>query len=735
MRKLIRIRGTVQGVGFRPFVSNLAKRLEISGFVRNTEAGVEIEAEGSAVEKFLAELRIGAPTLARIAEIEISELDPRNQAGFEIRESAPKVGDFSLVPPDIATCEDCLRDFTQPSNRRYRYPFTNCTNCGPRYTIIQDVPYDRAATTMASFRLCPACEAEYRDPADRRFHAQPNACPVCGPRISASLDEVRDWLREGQVVAIKGLGGYHLACDAANDAAVRRLRERKRRGDKPFALMVRDLDEAERLCAVSPAERELLTGVRRPIVLLRKRQVGELPYVAPRNPDLGVMLPYTPLHHLLFEGAEFRALVMTSGNLAEEPIVSREQDLPRLSGLADRFLTHNRPIRTAVDDSVVRVFRERPMVLRRSRGYTPAPIDLGRPAPDLVAAGGELKNTFCLTTGHYAILSQHIGDLENYETLLFFRETLDHMRRFFRVKPEAVAHDLHPAYLSTRAAMEMELPRIGVQHHHAHAASCMAEHRLEGPVIGVAFDGTGYGSDGAIWGGEVLVCDYARFERRYHLRYVPLAGGDAGAREPWRSALAYLRDAGLTVADAPALEAVDEQRLRVVERMLERRVQTVDTSSCGRLFDAISALLGVCLENRYEAEAAMELEAEAAPLPIGIADSFGFELNSEEIDLRQTIRELMAARRHGQPVAQLAARFHDTLARAIAAACGRVRSSEGLGRVCLSGGSFQNTRLLEGTMAELERAGFEVFRHSEIPPNDGGLSLGQAVIACAVAGR
>jgi hydrogenase maturation protein HypF len=737
MRKLIRIRGTVQGVGFRPFVSNLAKRLEISGFVRNTEAGVEIEAEGAAVERFMAELRSGAPPLARIAEMDVTDLKLRNEPGFEIRESAPKVGDFALVPPDIATCADCLRDLTQPGNRRYHYPFTNCTNCGPRYTIIRDVPYDRAATTMAGFRLCPACEAEYGDASDRRFHAQPNACPVCGPQISAPLAAVQDWLRNGQVVAIKGLGGYHLACDAANGAAVRRLRERKRRGDKPFALMVRDLAEAERLCSVGPAARELLTGPRRPIVLLRRRagQAEDLPYVAPQNPDLGVMLPYTPLHHLLFEGAEFRALVMTSGNLSEEPIVSREEDLPRLSGLAGRFLTHNRLIRTAVDDSVVRIFRERPMVLRRSRGFAPAPIDLGRPVPDMVAAGGELKNTFCLATGHCAILSQHIGDLENYETLVFFRETLDHMRRFFRVKPEAVAHDLHPAYLSTRAAREMELPLIGVQHHHAHAASCMAEHRLEGRVIGAAFDGTGYGTDGAIWGGEVLVCDYTGFERRYHLRYVPLAGGDAGAREPWRSALAYLRDAGLSAADAPMLEAVDERRLRLVERMLERRVQTVDTSSCGRLFDAVSALLGVCLENRYEAEAAMELEAEAAAAPATAEGSFGFELGAEEIDLRQTIRELIAARRGGQTVARVSARFHNTVAGAIAAACARVRASEGLSRVCLSGGSFQNMRLLEGTVAQLERAGFEVFWHSEIPPNDGGLSLGQAAIAGGLLSR
>jgi hydrogenase maturation protein HypF len=731
-RQQIRIRGTVQGVGFRPFVANLAHRLGISGFVRNTEGGVEIEAEGEGLESFLAELRSGAPPLARIAEIEVRELAdgetrPSAPRDFEIRHSAAPAGDYALVPPDIATCEDCRRDSTEPGNRRYHYPFTNCTNCGPRYTIIRDVPYDRAATTMAEFQMCETCETEYRDATDRRFHAQPNACPVCGPRISATLDEVRAWLRAGEVVAIKGLGGYHLACDASNGEAVDRLRTRKRRGGKPFAVMVRSLEEAERLCQVSEAERALLSGARRPIALLRKKPAGELEGVAPRNPNLGVMLPYTPLHHLLFEGADFGALVMTSGNLSEEPIVSREEELPRLGGLADRFLSHNRPIRTAVDDSVVRVFRGRPMVLRRSRGCAPAPVDLGHAVPDVAAAGGELKNTFCLTTGRYAILSQHIGDLENYETLVFFRETLDHMRRFFRVKPQAVAHDLHPGYLSTRAAREMELPLIGVQHHHAHAASCMAEHRLEGRTIGVAFDGTGYGTDGAIWGGEVLVCDYTSFERRYHLRYVPLAGGDAGAREPWRCALAYLRDAGLGPGDAEALTAVDERRLRTVETMIERRVQTVDTSSCGRLFDAVSALLGVCLENRYEAEAAMELEAAAE----GEGEPFGFELRGEEIDLRQAIAELVSARRKQEATGILSARFHSTIARAIAAACESVRATDGLRQVCLSGGSFQNVRLLEGTIQELERGGFEVYWHSEIPPNDGGIALGQAAVACA----
>jgi len=729
-RKAIQIRGTVQGVGFRPFVLRLANRLDISGFVRNTEAGVEIEAEGLAVDVFLAKLRTEAPVLARIAEIDISDRELLHETAFEIRESGFRVGDFALVPPDIATCPECLHDTLRPGSRRYLYPFTNCTNCGPRYTIIQDVPYDRPATTMAAFPMCPACAAEYYDPDDRRFHAQPNACPVCGPQISAPLEEVRAWLRAGLIVAMKGLGGYHLACDAANPQAVQRLRERKRRGDKPFAILVRDLEEAARLCHISPEEQELLLSPRRPIVLLRKRPAGELAGVAPRDPNLGVMLPYTPLHHLLFTGGEFGALVMTSGNLSEEPLVSREAALGRLDGLADRVLSHNRPIRTAVDDSLTRIFRGVPMVLRRSRGLAPAPIDLGRNVEDIVAVGGELKNTFCLTTGHYAILSQHIGDLENYETLVFFRETLDHMQRFFRVRPRAVAHDLHPGYLSTRAAWEMGLPRIGVQHHHAHVVSCLAEHRLDGPVIGVACDGTGYGTDGAIWGGEVMICDAATFERRYHFRYVPLAGGDAGAREPWRAAVAYLRDAGVDLADIPALAQVDERRLRIIVQMIERNVQTVPTSSCGRLFDAVSAILGLCLNNHYEAEAAMELEAASVDAPLDPV-SFGFDLSGGVIDFRQTIREIVDAGRGGVPLALISARFHATLAWAIAAACISVRATDGLGTVCLSGGSFQNMRLLERTITELERGGFSVFWQSEVPTNDGGLSLGQARIANA----
>jgi len=482
----------VQGVGFRPFVFDVANRLQIRGFVRNTEAGVEIEAEGSAVDIFLAALRAEAPVLARIAEIEVSDLIPINDETFEIRGSGRRVGDFALAPPDIATCTECFHDTITPRNRRCLYPFTNCTNCGPRYTIIRDVPYDRAATTMYAFRMCENCAAEYHDPKDRRFHAQPNACPICGPQISASAEEVRHWLTLGLAVAVKGIGGYHLVCDASNSDPVCRLRERKRRGDKPFAVMARDLDEAIRLCEVSPQERDLLVSPQRPIVLLRKRPEGDLPFVAPRNPNLGVMLPYTPLHYLLFAGASLRALVMTSGNLSEEPIVSREEGLGRLEDLADRFLTHNRPIRTAVDDSVARVFRGKALVQRRSRGFAPAPIDLGQNVSDVVAAGGRPQEHLLpddRALRHSQPTHRRPGELR--DPALLPRDARAHAA-FFRMRPQAVAHDLHPAYLSTRAAEEMKLPCIGVQHHHAHIASCMAEHRLGGPVIGVAFDGTGY---------------------------------------------------------------------------------------------------------------------------------------------------------------------------------------------------------------------------------------------------
>ena len=506
-RRQIRIRGVVQGVGFRPFVHNLAHAMGLAGYVLNSSAGVVAEVEGAsgALDRFVERLRGEAPPLARIEELLVAEIDPLGEREFTIRESQAREGEFVLVSPDVATCPDCYGDFTDPANRRYGYAFTNCTNCGPRYTIIRDIPYDRPKTTMAGFRMCAACQAEYDDPGNRRFHAQPNACAACGPQLSAPIAEAQRRLSEGQIVAIRGLGGFHLACDPRNDRAVRLLRERKRRSDKPFALMARDVAAVEAFCAVSDDDRRALTSLRRPIVILSRRaDSGISAAVAPGNNTIGVMLPYTPLHHLLFTGAPYDALVMTSGNLSEEPIVTaNEEALVRLRPLADWFLLHNRDIYMRADDSVVRTFEGRERVLRRSRGFVPQAIDLGMEVAEILACGGELKNTFCLSKGRYAVLSQHIGDMENYETLVFFEETLANLKKLFRVEPRAVAHDLHPAYLSTEYALKMPgLEKIGVQHHHAHIASCMAENGLRGKVIGVALDGTGYGTDGRIWGGN-----------------------------------------------------------------------------------------------------------------------------------------------------------------------------------------------------------------------------------------
>ena len=721
-----RLRGIVQGVGFRPFVYNLARRLDLCGSVRNTSAGLiaEVEGDAAAIDRFLLAISQEAPPLAWIQDLAVTELAPTGATEFVIDRSVSRTGEFALVSPDIATCPECLDDLATPANRRFGYAFTNCTNCGPRYTIVRDIPYDRPNTTMAPFQMCAACQAEYDDPANRRFHAQPNACAECGPSLSAPIDEARRRLASGEIVALKGLGGFQLACDARNIAAVERLRSRKRRSEKPFALMARDLAAVEEICEVSDADRAVLSGPRRPIVILPARDPSLWRHVAPGNRTLGVMLPYTPLHHLLFRDVPYAALVMTSGNLSEEPIVvDNIVARQHLEGVPDWFLTHNRAIYMRADDSVVRTFEGRDRLLRRSRGYVPQPLDLGRDVPELLAAGGELKNAFCLTKGRHAILSQHIGDLENYETLLFFEETLANLKKLFRVSPRAVAYDLHPGYLSTRYALGLAgLAQFGVQHHHAHIASCMAENHLEGEVIGVAFDGTGYGPDGAIWGGEFLVAGYAEFERRGHLKYVPLAGGDAAIREPWRAALAYCRET------PPGLRAVPEERIRVVRRMIETGVNTVPTSSCGRLFDAVASIIGLRQQVTFEGQAAIELETIAGDP--GLA-AYPFELTEArtwEIDFRPAIERIVASE---EPQSAISARFHNTVAEAIAETCRRVARETGLRRVCLSGGTFQNVRLLTRTLALLRAAGFEVFLHAEVPPNDGGIALGQAAIAAA----
>ena len=730
----IAVTGAVQGTGFRPFVFRLAGSLGLAGSVRNTPYGVVIRVEGpeERVAELARRLQRDAPPAAVVRTVEVEWVPAVGAERFEILESESGPEPVVAMLPDLATCPDCLRELNDPEDRRYHYPFLNCTACGPRLSIIEGLPYDRPLTVMRGFALCPDCGAEYDDPRDRRFHAQPNACPDCGPRLSAPIADARHRLAEGTIVAIRGLGGFHLACDARDDAAVYWLRERKRRSDKPFALMARDLAAVEGFCEVSADDRRALESPRRPIVILPRRPDARIsPAVAPGNHTVGVMLPYTPLHHLLFDGAPYDVLVMTSGNLSEEPIVtSNEEARARLRPLADWFLLHDRDIYMRTDDSVVRTFEGRERTLRRSRGFVPQAIDLGMEVAEVLACGGELKNTFCLSKGRYAVLSQHIGDMENYETLVFFEETLANLKKLFRVEPRAVAHDLHPLYLSTQYAQRVpDLPKIGVQHHHAHVASCMAENGLRGKVIGVALDGTGYGADGKIWGGEFLIADYAGFERRMHFRYVPLAGGDAAVRQTWRPALAYLADTFGTTAEFPGLapwREVAESHLRAVRGMIAHRVNTVDTSSCGRLFDAVASLVGLRQQINFEGQAAIELEMIAAA---GVTDAYPFACDGETLDFRPAIARIVAEVRGGTPSAVIAARFHNTAADAVVDACRRLRAAEKLNRVCLSGGTFQNMKLLARTLAGLRRLDFEVYLHAQVPPNDGGIALGQAVIA------
>jgi hydrogenase maturation protein HypF len=762
LRKHIQVRGIVQGVGFRPFVYNLAHALGLAGLVFNSSSGVTIEIEGdrAAVEAFLQTLKEDPPQLAEVTEITVSEMAVEGGSGFSILGSREEAGEFVLVSPDAGTCDACWNDFGDPANRRYGYPFTNCTHCGPRYTILRDIPYDRAKTTMSAFTMCADCEREYEDPRDRRFHAQPNACAVCGPSLlvvksgaTASLAaadfhdrdslaivrQARGLLAEGKILAVKGLGGFLLACDATNEAAVSELRSRKRRPHKPFALMVRDLAAARRLCAVSTEDETSLLSPRRPIVILPRRAEARLASgIAPGDKTLGVMLPYTPLHYLLFSDSpeiesEWSALVMTSGNLSEEPIViSNHEAMVQLGGVADWFLLHNRDIATRVDDSVVRSFEGRERVLRRSRGFVPQTIDLGIELEEVVAFGGELKNTFCLTKGRYAILSQHIGDLENYETMQFFEETLSNLKHIFRVRPRAAVYDLHPGYMSTRMALDSGIEhKIGVQHHHAHIASCMAENHLRGQVLGVAMDGTGFGTDGTVWGGEFLVADFTGFTRRAHLRNILLPGGNAAVRQPWRVALSYLRDVfGQQMpARLARFQGIDEKQVALVDTMLTRRIQTVETSSCGRLFDAVAALLGVASEVTFEGQAAIALEAMADG---GVERSYDFEITEGEtmiLDFRPVIAAIVKDLSRGRRAGEISASFHNTLSAAIGEMCGKIGSADGLNRVCLSGGSFQNLYLLGRTVVELRRRGFGVFLHAQVPANDGGLSLGQAMIA------
>ncbi|MFJ4557220.1 carbamoyltransferase HypF [Streptomyces massasporeus] len=755
VRRRVTVRGTVQGVGFRPFVHRLATDLALAGFVSNTASGVLIEVEGppDGVADFCDRLAGEPPPLATVTGVGFEDLPATGaDSSFGIRSTDRSPGS-TLLPPDTATCPDCLRELRDPADRRHRHPFVTCTHCGPRFTIATGMPYDRAVTTMAGFPMCAVCAREYGDPLDRRFHAQPVACPDCGPRLrlvpgagsavrpardAEALASARALLAAGRIVAVKGLGGYHLACDATDARAVDTLRTRKARGGKPFAVMCADLDDVRRVADLSSSERAALTSSRRPIVLLRRRTEanGLAPGVCPGSPHLGVMLPYTPVHTLLFglpgDAPGPRVLVMTSGNRSGEPIVTDDDEaLTRLAGLADAWLAHDRPISSPCDDSLLRV---RPdgteQVLRRSRGYVPRPLRLPVGVRPALAVGGDLKNALCLGAGDQAWFGPHIGDMGDLTTLEAARRADAHLRSLTGVRPEVVAADRHPGYHSTRWAARLagHAP-VAVQHHHAHIASAMAEHGLDGttPVIGVAFDGTGYGDDDTVWGGEILLADYTGFRRYARLSPAPLPGGDAGVTNPCRLALARLWAAGLPWdADLPCVTACAPQELTLLQRQLTGGLACVPTSSMGRLFDAVSSLVGVCHRAGYEAQAALELEAAAASAWGADRSAYTF---ADGFDPAPVLSALVADLRRGTPAAVLAARFHRAVARAVAEICRRARQDTGLATVALSGGVFANAPLEEECARLLTEDGFAVLRHGEVPPNDGGLALGQLVVA------
>lgn len=748
MRKHLHITGLVQGVGFRPFIHNLAKQHGLSGWVKNSTDGVHAEVEGNdaAVAAFLAELPEAKPDHALIVGLAVRSLPNQGQAGFFIHASDAAAGDVPLIAADIATCADCRQELFDKTDRRFRYPFTNCTRCGPRYTIIRQAPYDRVHTTMNDFAMCESCRTEYENPANRRFHAQPNACPACGPTFrltdshgapcpqSAAGDvftATRQLIADGRIVAIKGLGGFHLACDARNEAAVAELRRRKVREDKPLAVMAGSIAAVNKISLLATAEEALLSGDVRPILLLDKSPGYDLAAsVAPANPRIGVMVPYTPIHELLLAPAD--VWVMTSGNRSDEPIaVEAEDALQRLAGIADWFLLHNRKIQRRADDSVVRLVWSEPYILRRSRGYAPLPLGLSEPVPPLLACGGDLKAAFCLAQDRLAFISSHIGDLENLSTYRYFADSIGHYERLFHIRPQAVAHDLHPDYLSTRYAASLGLPAIGVQHHHAHIASVLAEQGLTGPVLGVAFDGTGYGTDGTLWGGEFLLADCQSFTRLGHCRPLRLPGGAQAIRQPWRMALSVLFELygdGLGELELPFIRSLPPQ-WPAVTTAARLGLHSPLTSSAGRLFDAAAALLSLRSSVHYEGQAAVELELYAGPhpgevLPYSISDGL-----PRQLDLLPAFAAMTGRLKQGADIHQLAAAFHSTLAQAAADMLRRLRQDTAVSQVALSGGVFQNLRLLEELTLLLEQDNFIVYRHRQAPPSDGGLSLGQTVIA------
>ncbi|MEP6922588.1 MAG: carbamoyltransferase HypF [bacterium] len=756
-RSQILVRGIVQGVGFRPFVYSQASRRALRGRVCNNATGVLIDVEGDHgdIEQFISDLKTNPPPLSLIESVECNHnLEPADYDDFLIVESSQDGEKFVPISADIATCDDCMTELFDEQNRRYQYPFINCTNCGPRFTIVEDVPYDRAQTTMRDFQMCPDCLAEYANPLDRRFHAEPTACAVCGPQLyllsadgfevgrdltvaGDTIDRVRDLLCKGRIVAIKGIGGFQLACDALSREAVEELRRRKYREDKPFAMMAESVELIREHCFVSTMEGQSLRSAAGPIVLMERKPDSSLPQaVAPGVNALGFMLPYSPLHHLLLQGLG-RPLVMTSGNISDEPICYTDGEATRrLDRIADYFLLHDRRIHMRMDDSVVRVTNGREVLVRRARGYAPAPIKtrftFGR---QVLACGAELKNTFCLTRDNYAFVSHHIGDLENLETLRSFSEGIEHFRRLFHLAPEIVAYDLHPEYLSTKYALALEggAGKVGVQHHHAHIASCMADNQIEGEVIGVALDGLGFGTDGRMWGGEFFVADFLDAERVAHLAYVPLPGGAKAIREPWRMAAVYLQQAfgdDFLNLDLPFVRDLEERGWGTLRSMIATGTNSPETSSMGRLFDAMSALLGVRAAVNYEGQAAIELEAMALP-HCDAAYEFKISSKGNVIEADNVIRGAVADLLDGMPASTVAGKFHLCVARLIAMMADKVRSERALRRVVLSGGVFQNKLLLEKSRALLQGIGFEVFTHARVPTNDGGISFGQAAVANA----
>ncbi len=750
--KCLSVRGTIQGVGFRPFVFQLATRLDLGGMVSNTSEGVAIHVEGAraAVDIFCKILKKEPPPLSHITAISSKAVSPEGVTGFSIGESVSHLEKAAFIPPDVGVCDNCLSELRDPRDRRYRYPFITCTHCGPRYSIIEDLPYDRPLTMMNAFPMCKACRAEYEDPASRRFHAQPIACPDCGPRVFLydagrrlvpgpdPILEARDLLKSGHILAIKGLGGFHLAVDALNDDAVKRLRDRKKRPDKPLAIMSPSLAEITRYAMVSPGEAKTLQAHTKPIVLLKKKSPCLLSEaVAPGNRRAGVMLPYTPLHYLLTEGTT--ALVMTSGNAVGSPV---EKDTDRafasLSGVADYFLVHDRMIYQRCDDSVVQHVGGGSRMVRRARGFAPSPIRLKNAMPQVLAVGGELKNTICLTRQQYAFLSQHIGDMTDADTFRVFEETVHHMKHVLGISPECVAHDLHPDFETTRYAQHLfGVEKIAVQHHHAHVAACMAEHHLTGPVIGLALDGSGYGGDGAVWGGEVLVADTTRFHRAAHLDYVPMPGGDAAVREPWRMALGYLHHAygsGFRDLDLAMLGMLDAEAVAMTEKMISGKVNTPLTSSLGRLFDGVAALTGLRQRVTFESQAAMELEAVAGTRLFNGGPRYPYDIHGtpgavRHVGLGPLIRAVTEDVMSDAPRREISRRFHLTVIDLFTDLCVVLGRETGIRDTVLSGGVFQNALILSGLSRSLAKNGFKVYSHSRVPANDGGLCLGQALVA------